>query len=257
MLALMTVGHIAWAFVDMDSVWSDIMHFLARPTLPLACFLVVVGFCKTHDLAGYICRMFGFALLAQLPFVAMQLTINQIIQMPSVLFWYGNVLFNLGIGICTLVLVGGAYRVSDKVFLTKVNACFDTLPSYIANLCKAVLLSAMAWLSTYLDWGIMVMSLVVALHYFGIAGFVLINALFLALSVFFDSTLLPLNAWQIMDYGVFLAPLIIYWYQKRLSKDLSSDNLQKPTYRLPRTLFYWYYIVHMSVIGVLVNIINS
>lgn len=275
MLFAMTVGHFAWAFVPTDSIWSDILHFFGRITLPLACFLVVLGVQKTHNLLAYIGRMMAFAVLAQLPFIAMQVPIDTIIQTPLIVLYYGNVLFNLAIGIAALIVWQLAYyppnstfnhpigtldnlindnliknnliknsSINDKAFLWQLAQLSHCLPVVVWQACLLMALVVMAVIASRLDWGILVMVWVVALYEWGVVGFVAVAVLCLALSAVFLADWLPLKADNPMDYGVFLALPVMYWYY--------AHQHTKARYRLPRTLFYWYYVLHMALIAVLV-----
>lgn len=243
MLVVMTLGHIAWAFVPIDTVLSDVLHFFARMTIPLACFLVVMGFQKTHDLTGYIKRMFGFAILAQVPFMAYMvlvanklyddsfITLSDVVARPMTLLWQGNVLFSLGFALLALLAVNTLHTTAD------VGHKFVALIS----------LPFLLLLSTWSDWSFLVIVWVIAIWYGRAVGFFWVSVAAIAVS-WLDpsgdeqSLLRVLDGRQVMDYGVFLTVPIMYWYDKKA-------HLSPTAYRLPRLLFYWYYVGHLMALS--------
>lgn len=230
MLFAMTTGHIAWAFVPTDTWLSDGLHFVARITIPLACFLVVIGYQKTKDIYGYMTRLLGFALLAQIPFVMAQTGIAGIVDTPSILLVYGNVLFSLLFGLLAVTLADGRHFVR---YLSVEPRVFGVL--------------LLLWLSSWSDWSFATVLWVLAIYYRGALGFFVITAGLLVSSLMLpkDSPFVIAHADKVMDYGLFLAVPIMFWYNK-------NAHIQT-SYRLPRLLFYWYYVVHLLVIGLVVS----
>lgn len=232
MLAMMTIGHFAWAFVPTETTISDVLHFFARITIPLACFLVVQGFYLSRDVFGYVKRLFLFAVLAQVGFTVAQVGLWTIIETPWLVLTYGNVLFTLGFGLLALMAV---HEMRQKSFDEK-------LPFLLAVL----FLSMVAFWS---DWGGSVVVWILSIYGFGAVGF-----LSATLGLFLFAQTLPgelmaffPNIKNPMDFGLFLSVPIMLWYEK--NKQNSPKN-----YRLPRTFFYWYYVVHLWVIGILLTV---
>lgn len=239
MLFAMTIGHIAWAFVPTDTWLSDGLHFVARTTIPLACFLVVVGYQKTKDIYGYIARLLGFALLAQIPFIMAQIGftraqigIGGIIDTPSIVLAYGNVLFSLLFGLLAVMLADGRH-----------------FARYLSGEPRVVGVLLLLWLSSWSDWSFAVVLWVLAIYYRGALGFFVTTV-----GLFISSLILPkdspfiiAHADKVMDYGLFLAVPIMLWCKQKA-------HIQT-LYRLPRLLFYWYYVVHLLVIGILASLI--
>lgn len=233
MMIAMTTGHVAWAFVPTQSDLGVGMHFFARMTIALACFLVVVGYKKTHDLNGYIKRMFGFAVLAQAPFIADQIGWQKVIEEPEQLFYYGNVLFSLGFALVAL-------------------CCVTTLKTtnWQGRVWRIVVTLLMIGASLWSDWSYSVVVWILAIYYFGWRGYLVttIGLLLLALVVPEESLLRILNPYKLMDYGGLLSVPIMIWYQRYAP--------QSPkVYRLPRLMFYWYYALHLAVLGLAVDIL--
>lgn len=239
MMVAMTVGHLAWAFVPTDTLLSELLHFFGRLTIPLACFLVVIGFRLSRNITGYARRLFGFGLLAQLPFAVYIYPLmgdGGLLANPWLIFYYGNVLFTLGFGLLTLIILTHLHQTRNYFY-----GC----------VCFALL----ALLSTWSDWGMLVIFWVGAIYYAGAMGFLVMTLLLFGLSFagqnhpIITQYIAPLNTKNLMDYGVFLSVPIMLWYEQNQHKS--------PThYRLPRLLFYWYYVGHLVVISVLVFFIK-
>lgn len=68
-IAAMLIDHIAWAFVPMDTVIGQIMHFIGRLTGPTMAYFVAEGYYYTRNVKKYAARLGIFALLSWAPFV--------------------------------------------------------------------------------------------------------------------------------------------------------------------------------------------
>lgn len=235
MLVAMTIGHIAWAFVPIETRLSDMLHFIARITIPLACFLVVVGYQKTKDIYGYIARLLGFAVLAQIPFIMSEIGLTNLMAMPIFVLYYGNVLFSLAFGLMAVMLANGRY-----------------LAGHLNNpVVRAIGVLVLLRLSMWSDWSFAVVLWVLAIYYRGTMGFVVVTVglFLLSLVASKDSALIIVRADNVMDYGLFLAVPMMVWYEYTTHRPV--------VYRLPRLLFYWYYVGHLLVIGVGVSLLGS
>lgn len=230
MMVAMTVGHWAWAFVPIQTMLSQCLHFVARITIPLACFLLVIGYQKTHNLTAYVKRLFGFAVLAQIPFIFSQIPLAELWENPHYLWYGGNVLFSLGVALLALIC-------AEKL---------KTVSPLEQKFCYGLALVMLFVLSLWSDWSYAVMLWVLAIFYYGVRGFITTCLLLLGLSAVvgwsYHHRLVPLVASSLMDYGVFLAIPIMHWYH--INKHRSPTK-----FRLPRLTFYWYYPLHLLVIG--------
>lgn len=244
MMVAMTIGHLAWAFVPTDTALSEVLHFIGRLTIPLACFLVVLGFELTHDVWAYARRLFAFGVLAQIPYAMFGYPLlgdEGLFANPWHVLAHGNVLFTLGFGLLTLITL-------NKMQSAKVLA----KPSYIVP----IVLFALC--ASWSDWGLLVVFWVVGIYYgkkmgSWAVGFTLMTIfLFLMSFLLQDNPNVPpyivtLNTQTLMDYGVFLAVPIMIWYER--------NNCRSPkAYRLPRLMFYWYYVTHLAILGLVLNI---
>lgn len=64
----MLIDHIAWAFVPMDSVLGQVMHFIGRLTGPTMAYFIAEGYQHTKNVKKYATRLGVFALLSWAPF---------------------------------------------------------------------------------------------------------------------------------------------------------------------------------------------
>lgn len=234
MMVAMTLGHWAWAFVPPQTWLSHTLHFFARITIPLACFLLVIGYQKTHNLTAYLKRLFGFAVLAQVPFILYQVPLYELLVYPAYLWYGGNVLFSLGVALLALICT------------EKLKATNGWEQQLYYKLYYGLALVMLFLLSLWSDWSYAVMLWVLAIFYDGVRGFVATCLLLLGLSAVVGlpnhHRLVPLVASSPMDYGIFLAVPIMYWY--------NANKHRSPTkFRLPRLTFYWYYPLHLLLIG--------
>ncbi|MBQ8513879.1 MAG: hypothetical protein IJ496_00595 [Ruminococcus sp.] len=68
-IAAMLIDHIAWAFVPMDTVLGQVMHFIGRLTGPTMAYFITEGYHYTRNFKKYALRLGFFALLSWIPFV--------------------------------------------------------------------------------------------------------------------------------------------------------------------------------------------
>lgn len=65
----MLIDHIAWAFVPMNTLLGQVMHFIGRLTGPTMAYFVAEGYLHTRNVRKYAARLGIFTLLSWIPFV--------------------------------------------------------------------------------------------------------------------------------------------------------------------------------------------
>lgn len=80
----------------------NIMRSFGRIAFPIFCFLLIIGYEKTHDIKKYLFRLFIFAFVSEIPFDLAQS--NQILE-----FSYQNVFFTLFLGLFSIYI-------SEKIY---------------------------------------------------------------------------------------------------------------------------------------------
>lgn len=221
----MTIGHIAWIWVETNSFSGQLMHFLGRLTAPLMCFLLVEGFFKTKKYYSYLFRLFLFACLAQFPFVAMLKGLDFFVESPTLLFFKGNVLFNLGLA---LLALGIFYKSQFHVLV------------------KSTMLCALLFFASFMDWGffIILFTLVFA-RYRANRHKQLIAYTITAMGLLILVDLgivhgLPTLVLQWMPTGILVVPLILLYCNYEVGPRWGG-----------RYFFYIYYPLHMALLATL------
>ena len=68
-IVCMLIDHIAWGFVPTASVPGALMHTVGRITAPVMCFMLTEGYRHTHNFGRYALRLLIFAAVSYLPFI--------------------------------------------------------------------------------------------------------------------------------------------------------------------------------------------
>lgn len=218
----MTFGHIAWVFVDTGSTLGQSMHFIGRITAPMMCFLLVEGYFRSSNLKKYAMRLFIFALLSQLPFVAMLKGWEGILNNPEIIFYKFNILFNLLLGLLSLIVWHSRLKKILKILLTILFLL----------------------LSIGMDWGIFIITFVLVLAYFRqnrkeqiIAYLITAMALLLLVDLGIIHGL-PTLVLQWMPLGILIVPL--FWWK---------CNYQLGNRFGGKYFFYLYYPLHILALS--------
>ncbi len=70
--AAMLIDHIAWCFVDTNTVLGIIMHTIGRITAPIMCYFIAEGYHYTKNVKKYLLRLGIFAVISWIPYNYME-----------------------------------------------------------------------------------------------------------------------------------------------------------------------------------------
>lgn len=228
MLAIiaMTIDHIAWLLVDTATWQGQFMHFFGRLTAPLMCLFLVEGCFLTRNKVNYIRRLLVFALLSQVPFTLLSVSIQDLIADPSVIFNKANILFNLLLGLLSIYV-------------------FD---SKLHDITRVVVIGALLFLSLFMDWGIYVITFCLVLSHFRddrkqqIIAYLLVAMALLLLADLGFNPAMPMLIFSWFPLGILLVPIVWYFYNGKKGSNWGG-----------RYFFYWYYPVHMLILALVAD----
>jgi hypothetical protein len=123
---------------DWDKVYAVyiVMRYIGRIAFPIYCFLLVEGFERTHNLKKYALRLFGFALVSEIPF-------DLCFKAQVLEFSYQNIFFTLFIALLSMTgsRWGELRHWTENVHLNKVFGCLSCVVCTVAGMAAAELLS--------------------------------------------------------------------------------------------------------------------
>lgn len=64
----MTIDHLAWAFIDENTIAGQVCHVVGRLTIPIMCFAISEGYIHTRNVKNYIFRLLVFGSISIVPF---------------------------------------------------------------------------------------------------------------------------------------------------------------------------------------------
>lgn len=222
----MTIDHIAWVYVPLNSVLGQIMHILGRITAPVMCFLVAEGYYKTRNVKLYARRLGLFAVLSHIPYVYFETgSVNIFRSFPGT-----SIMFMLFLGLQALIVMDSG--------------------RYSRN-AKNIIVFLLCLLSMLGDWGgIGVVWIIIfgiyrnrktQIQYFSISGAVMI-----ILSIIFSLTNKAPWYGQLFQLGIFLAVPLLYKY-----------NGVRKGGNCSRWFYYIYYPAHMVLLKAVYPLVLS
>lgn len=221
----MTCGHVAWIWVDTASFLGQLMHFFGRLTAPLMCFLLVEGFYRSKNYNKYITRLFIFACLAQIPYVAMLKGLDFIWLKPELIFFRLNIIFNLFLALIALLII----------YKTRLHLVV-----------KVSIIILLLFFSKIIDWGefVIVFALVFS-HYRSnrYKQIIAYTITAMGLLILVDLGILhslPTLVLQWMPIGILLVPLILKYCSYEVGPRWGG-----------RYFFYVYYPAHILILAII------
>ena len=162
-----------------------IFRIIGRIAFPLFSFLIANGACHTKNIYGYLYRLFGFAVLSQIPYFLASGTITEPLNRL-------NVLFTLASGLLVIIVIK-KYR------------------NILIWLSTLILMSLLS-LALNFDFGIVGILSVVGFYLFMEKTDILIFlqvCLFTLPMVFYSYYFYPRSVWQIMTENNYYAPFAL------------------------------------------------
>lgn len=98
-IAAMTIDHIAWETVPLESPLGQLLHLIGRITVPIMAFMIAEGYRHTRNLRRYAGRLALFALLSHFPYVYYKTGTF------TLFFFNTSVIFTLLLGLLVLILL--------------------------------------------------------------------------------------------------------------------------------------------------------
>ena len=210
----MLIDHIAWAFVNTNSMLGQIMHIIGRTTAPIMCFFIAEGYYKTSNLKKYIGRLAIFSVISYFAFTFEHT---------------GHFLTVYNFGVILTLMLG----------LIALAVCKDNkIPLYA----KIITVVFLCFVSTMGDWPIFGVLYILA---FGlnhsnfkkqILWFSIISVAMVSLASLMD---IHSWYWNLFQLGVFLAVPILYFYNGQRGKGGKFN----------KWVFYIFYPLHLIILG--------
>lgn len=222
-IVAMLIDHIAWAFVPMNSILGQVMHFIGRLTGPTMAYMLAEGYCYTRNVKKYALRLGIFALLSWIPFVYFEFgTLPVVINDGSVQQFYPTfgVLYTL-----MLSLLG--------IWLWDKGRC--------SKFVKILGIIVLCILSLFGDWPIFDVLYCLFLFIYRQNPRAKWTA-FAIITLSHFILFLNSSSWCIYNLGIFMVPLIIQFGYN--GKSGSKKSIHK-------WFFYVFYPVHLLVLGFL------
>lgn len=229
-IVAMTIDHLAWLFYPgyPKEIVPVLLHVIGRITCPIMCYFIAEGYFYTKDINKYTKRLFLFAFISHFAYI---LASNNYIDIKSFIpFYYGNVLdqtsvmFSLAWGLVMLRVVHSENIKESMKVIYILLICLISFPSdwsCIASLCILAFGTNRNNFKTQLKW---------MLFYVGIYAIVYAFALDVV--------------YGIIQLGVvFAIPILAMYNGKR--------GCSKQVNTWMKYFFYFYYPLHLFVIGVI------
>lgn len=223
LIVLMTIDHLAWAFIETASIPGQIIHFFGRIVGPTMVLLLVEGFQYTKNRSLYALRLFLFGMLSW----------------PVYNFMMHREWFTFGIG--TMGMIFTLYLI--------------LLGLWLEDLKLPVILSNIAWILLYIssllgDWP--VFSLMWGRSAYKNKDNPLRKWIWFyiiaCIRIFFVYISVNNKTEIICQTGVFLVPII--W-------ECCYNHQRGKNNQVNKWFFYIYYPVHLAIICILIMLLNK
>lgn len=237
----MLIDHIAWAFVPMDSLLGQVMHFIGRLTGPTMAYFIAEGYYYTRDVKKYALRLVIFALISWLPFVYFEFGTLPIRILSNDVVTNRGINLNLanqGINIIIYPWFGVLYT----LFLGLMAICLWD-KSRFPKWCKVIGIIVLCILSLFGDWAVFDILFCLFLFIYREDAKAKWTAFCIITAVCCMDILFVKPFWkEIWMLGIFMVPVLIQFFYNGESGSKNSFN---------KWFFYIFYPAHLMVLGIL------
>lgn len=238
-IVAMLIDHIAWAFVPMDTVLGQIMHFIGRLTGPTMAYFIADGYQHTHNIKKYAIRLGIFAILSWIPFVFFEFgVIFPITISKGVLKEMGGLRMYLSASDITVVIYP-FFGVIYTLFLSLLAVCLldkGRCPKW----CKSLGIMGLCILSIFGDWPIF--DIIYVLFFFIYRDQPKKKWIAFSITTLVTFIFGGFNLTGIYQLGIFMVPLLIEFCYN--GKNGSRNPIHK-------WFFYIFYPAHLIILGIL------
>ena len=236
LIAAMLIDHIAWAFVPMNTVPGQVMHFIGRLTGPTMAYFLAEGYLHTRNVSRYAKRLGIFALLSWGPFCFFELGMLPITihtgHVRGLFYFY---LSPWDISLAVMPAFGVIYTL-----LLSLLAIWLLDKGRCPKWCKILGIIGLCILSVFGDWP--VFDILYALFFFIFRNNT--KKKWIAYSIISGCTFVFGGiSWEgVYQIGVFMVPVLIQFFYNK------ESGSKKPVHKW---FFYVFYPAHLLLLGVL------
>ncbi len=235
-IVAMLIDHIAWAFVPMQSLLGQVMHFIGRLTGPTMAYFLVEGYLHTRNVKKYAIRLGFFALVSWLPFTLFEFGVLPITIYTGKVV--NGISFYLG-AINSSVVVYPFFGVVYTLFLSLL-AVWLWDKGRCPKWCKILGIMGLCLLSAFGDWPIF--DVIYALFFFVFHNQT--KKKWVSFSIITICTFIfsGFSIWGLYQLGIFMVPFLIQFSYN------GEGRSKKPVHKW---FFYVFYPLHLLVLGLL------
>lgn len=224
-IVAMLIDHIAWAFIPMESVLGQIMHFIGRLTGPTMAYFLVEGYIHTRNVKKYALRLGIFALISWVPFCLFEF------QRLPIAMVDGRWRFTPTFGVIYTLFLGLL-----AVWLWDKGKC----PKY----CKVLGIIGLCILSVFGDWPVydILYPMIFFVYRNNTRKKWIFFSILTGISILVPFLAVGFIIWGIYQLGMFMVPIILLFFYN------GESGSKKPIHKW---FFYVFYPLHLLVLWIL------
>lgn len=235
----MLVDHIAWAFVPLDSVLGQVMHFVGRLTGPTMAYFLAEGYLHTRNVKRYAVRLGIFALLSWIPFC---------------LFEFGSLPVTIRTGSPVAFMTGIQLYLETSNMTVVIYPWFGVIYTLLLSLlaiwlwdkgrcpkwCKVLGVIGLCLLSVFGDWP--VFDILYALFFFCYRDKPKDKWMAFSITTVCSFFFGGISFTGLYQLGIFMVPFLLHFCYN------GKSGSRKPVHKW---FFYIFYPAHLLLLGIL------